>query len=293
MLEEEESWMEDLSWDYSPVRHTLMAFLDQELLSGYIALDGNHPVSYSYYLAHNNKGIIGTLYASRERREPDTALAVLERVVSSLKGIDTAQRIEAQLMPFHSLNPTPAFTRLGFQHYSRYFVELHLSDRDWHRDQPRTGRVVPWETAFLRLAADVAVKSYRDQMDAVICEDYCTTAGCEGYLRSLVENPGCGIYVPEASFMALDARGFPCGFIIGSRISDGAGMIPQVSMLPAYQGQRLGSALMHHCLSAFQEMGYRTVSLTVTKKNRKAFEWYQRLGFRLRKEFGAYVWERN
>jgi len=38
-------------------------------------------------------------------------------------------------------------------------------------------------------------------------------------------------------------------------------------------------------------MGFLTVSLTVTKKNKRAFEWYQRLGFRVRKEFGAYVWE--
>ncbi len=50
---------------------------------------------------------------------------------------------------------------------------------------------------------------------------------------------------------------------------------------------------MHHSLSAFKELGYRSVSLTVTKKNRRAFEWYQRLGFRLRKEFGAYVWDRS
>ena len=35
------------------------------------------------------------------------------------------------------------------------------------------------------------------------------------------------------------------------------------------------------------------VSLTVTKKNRRAFEWYQRLGFRVKKEFGAYVWQRS
>jgi GNAT superfamily N-acetyltransferase len=293
MREEEQAWMEDLSWDYSPVRQTLMSFLDQELLSGYVALDGSRPISYSYYLAHNRKGIIGTLYASKGHCPHETALDVLGRVVDSLKGIDTARRIEAQLMPFHHLNPTPAFTRFGFQHYARYFVELQLANCDWRREQPRSGRVIPWDSAFLRLAADVAFKSYRDQMDAVICEDYCTSAGCEGYLRSLVENPGCGIFVPEASFMALDGRGLPCGFIIGSRISDGAGMIPQVAMLPAFQGQGLGSALMHHTLSAFKGRGYHTVSLTVTKKNRRAFEWYERVGFRFRKEFGAYVWDRS
>jgi ribosomal protein S18 acetylase RimI-like enzyme len=32
--------------------------------------------------------------------------------------------------------------------------------------------------------------------------------------------------------------------------------------------------------------------LTVTEENLRAFEWYQRLGFKMHKEFGAYVWHR-
>ncbi len=293
MLEEEAAWLEDLSWDYAPIRQILFSFLEQDLLPGYVALDGNRPLSYSYYLSHNRKGIVGALYAARAEHAQEVALDVLGRVLESLKGPETARRIEAQLMPFHHLNPTPAFTRFGFQHYTRYFVELQLDQSEWHRAQPRSGHIAPWDSAFLRLAADVAFRSYQDQMDALICEDYCSTAGCEGYLRSLVENPGCGVFVPGASFLALDGRGLPCGFIIGSRISAGAGMIPQVAMLPSFQGQGLGNALMRHALFAFKALGYRTVSLTVTKKNRRAFEWYQRLGFKLRKEFGAYVWNRG
>lgn len=293
MLEEEQAWLEDLAWDYSPVRQILGSFLEQDLLSGYVALAGERPLSYSYYLLHHKKGIIGTLYASKAEGAQEVALDVLARVLESLKGPETVRRIEAQLMPFHQLNPTPAFTRFGFQHYTRYFVELQLAHAEWCPGPPRSGHVVPWDSAFIRLAADVAFKSYRDQMDAVICEDYCSEAGCEGYLRSLVENPGCGVFVPEASFLALDGRGLPCGFIVGSRISGGAGMIPQIAMLPSFQGQGLGKALMNHSLSAFKALGYRSVSLTVTKKNRRAFEWYQRLGFRLRKEFGAYVWDRS
>jgi ribosomal protein S18 acetylase RimI-like enzyme len=38
-------------------------------------------------------------------------------------------------------------------------------------------------------------------------------------------------------------------------------------------------------------MGFHSVGLTVTKKNRRAFEWYLRVGFRIRKEFSAYVWQ--
>ena len=107
-----------------------------------------------------------------------------------------------------------------------------------------------------------------------------------------MENPGCGAFRAEASFMGIGDRGNPSGFLISSQISKSAGMIPQVAILPSSQGHGMGNALMHHSLSYFKSHGFSTVGLTVTKKNRRAFEWYQRLGFRIRKEFGAFVWQR-
>jgi ribosomal protein S18 acetylase RimI-like enzyme len=69
-------------------------------------------------------------------------------------------------------------------------------------------------------------------------------------------------------------------------------MIPQIAVHPSHQALGVGNALMARSLDQLKSMGFRSVSLTVTKQNRRAFEWYQRLGFRIRKEFGAYVWQR-
>jgi ribosomal protein S18 acetylase RimI-like enzyme len=49
---------------------------------------------------------------------------------------------------------------------------------------------------------------------------------------------------------------------------------------------------MNRAFAQLKALGCHTVSLTVTKENLRAFEWYQRLGFKMRKEFGAYVWQR-
>ncbi len=141
-------------------------------------------------------------------------------------------------------------------------------------------------------AAEMSLLSYRNQTDAEICEDYSTRDGCESYLRSLVENPGCGVFMPETSFMALDRQGALCGFLICSRISSGAAMVPQIAVHPSYQGRGVGNTLMDYSVEQLKTLGFRSISLTVTKKNRRAFEWYQRLGFRIRKDFGAYVWQR-
>jgi ribosomal protein S18 acetylase RimI-like enzyme len=154
-------------------------------------------------------------------------------------------------------------------------------------------KIIPWSSDYLVQTAEMSMLSYRNQIDAEICEDYCSKDGCESYLRSLVENPGCGYFMPEASFMALDKQGAPCGFLICSRISSGTAMVPQVAVHPAYQGRGVGNALMTCTIDQLKALGFRSLSLTVTKKNRRAFEWYQRVGFRIRKDFGAYIWNRT
>jgi ribosomal protein S18 acetylase RimI-like enzyme len=202
------------------------------------------------------------------------------------------RRIEAQIMPFNDVNLVDEFARNGFRHYSRYFLELPLQTYKTPARNAADG-IVPWDPTLLPQAAEVACKGYLNETDALICEDYGSTPGCESYLRSLVDNPGCGTFLPGASYIALDDRSRPCGFIISSRISGGAGMIPQIAIHPSHQGRGIGGGLMRQALGSFQSLGYRSVSLTVTGKNRRAFDWYRRIGFRALKEFGAYVWERK
>jgi ribosomal protein S18 acetylase RimI-like enzyme len=49
---------------------------------------------------------------------------------------------------------------------------------------------------------------------------------------------------------------------------------------------------MASALSSFRKEGLATASLSVTYDNRRAYRLYQRLGFRLRKEFAAHAWVR-
>ncbi len=292
MEEEEKAWMSDLSWDYSPVRKILASFVRQKLLPGYAAVKKNEAVGYTYFLVNQAKGIIGSMYLSRANGSQDVVEELLALTISSLKDTQNLKRVEAQLMPFNNLNMAATFMQHGFSYFPRYFLDLDLENLRRTAGLPATEKVLPWSSTYLEHAADMSTLSYRDQTDAEICEDYRTKAGCESYLRSLVENPGCGIFVPETSFMAFDGQGSLCGFLICSRISDGVAMIPQIAVHPSYQGRGVGNNLMSRSFDQLKTLGFRTVSLTVTKKNRRAFEWYQRLGFKMRKEFGAYVWQR-
>jgi ribosomal protein S18 acetylase RimI-like enzyme len=293
MEEEEKEWMSDLIWDYSSVRQILVSFIRQKLLPGYVAVAGeNALIGYTYFLVNRDKGIIGALYVSKASQSQEAVEALLSLTIACLKDTQNIKRIEAQIMPFNNANLTATFTQHGFNYYPRYYLNLDLTASPRKNSSPFAEKIVPWDSARLDRAAEMTQKSYHNQIDAEICQDYRTQAGCAGYLRSLVENPGCGIFMPEASFMAMDAQNSPCGLVICCRISNGAGMIPQIAVHPSYQGRHIGDTLMFRAFERLRTMGFHTVSLTVSKKNRRAFDWYQRLGFKIRKEFGAYVWER-
>ena len=292
MEEEEKAWMADLKWDYSPIRHILSSFVKQKLLPGYVAVDSEKAIGYTYFLVNQTKGIIGALYASETRESQEAVEQLLSLTITCLKDTQNIQRVEAQIMPFHSLSFSASFTQHGFVYFPRYFLELDLDTADPKDDLSYEDKIIPWRSDYLERAADMTLASYSNQTDAEISADYRTKMGCESYLRSLVENPGCGIFMPEASFMGLDNEGGLCGFVICCRISPGVGMIPQIAIHPSHQGQGLGSRLIRRSFKELRSSGFQSVSLTVTKKNRRAYDWYQRLGFKIRKEFGAYVWQR-
>jgi len=293
MEEEEQAWMSDLSWDYSPVRQILLSFMRQKLLPGYAAVvNERDAIGYTYFLVHQAKGIIGALYVLKTGHTQEAVEELLCLAIACLKDSQSIKRVEAQIMPFNNVNLAATFTKHGFSYYPRYFLEMDLGTRAQSSDISPVEKIIPWDSGYLERAAEMTLGSYRDQIDAEICEDYRTQGGCESYLRSLVENPGCGIFMPEASFIGLDGQNAPCGFVICCRISEGAAMIPQIAVRTSHQGRGLGNILMNRCFEKLRTTGFHSVSLTVTKKNRRAFDWYQRLGFKIRKEFGAYVWER-
>lgn len=293
MREEEQAWMADLDWDYSTIRHILSSLIRRKLLPGYAAVNSSGALGYTYFLVNQAKGIIGALYVRKANGSQETVEELLALSISSLKETQSVRRVEAQIMPFNDVNLTATFTRHGFRYYPRYYLDLDLSSRRNGGPYPAFEKIIPWSSAHLERAADMSAVTYRGQTDAEICEDYRTKSGCESYLRSLVENPGCGTFLPDASFIALNSKGSACGFLICSQISERAAMIPQIAIHPSYQGRGLGNLLMQRMFERLASFGFQTVSLTVTKNNRRAFEWYTRLGFKLRKEFGAYVWQRS
>lgn len=293
MSEEKESWMAELGWDYTAVSRILLSFIGNKFLPGYAATDGNRVLGYTYFLIHQTRGIIGTVYSSAKGCPQELAEELLSLTIDSLKDRADIDRIEAQIMPCGSGDLTAAFARHGFRCFPRYFLNLNLAAFVAGDQGLKSGRIEHWDSNCPQTAAHLLLKSYENQIDALICEDYRTISGCEGYLRSLAENPGCGTLLPEASFIGLDSGGQPRGIVVSSQISSFVAMIPQLAVHPSCQGQGLGRALLCEAVTKLKTFGCLKVTLTVSEGNRHAFEWYQRLGFEIHRRFCAYTWERN
>ncbi len=289
--EEEKAWMAELRWDYSPIRQILINLLYQRLLPGTVALADNKAIAYCYFLVNRAKATIGSVYASTDGRSRQAAEEMIALTIANLKNSPAVDRIEAQIMPFNNIDFTHAFVRHNFSHRVRYFMELDLNH--FRKRQFATSlTITEWNSEILPQAAELIWLSYCGQVDADLSQDYCTKEGCTLYLHNLIESPGCGWFMLEASFVALDEHGCLAGFVISSRISTTAGIIPQIVVSRNLQGRGVGSALINHALEGLKRSGMCTAGLTVTAVNHRAYAWYRRLGFRIRKEFGAYVWQR-
>jgi len=104
--------------------------------------------------------------------------------------------------------------------------------------------------------------------------------------------PGCGQFLPEASFLVRPATGDRLiGMILTSTVAEGVGHTTQICVMPGYQGTGVGRHLMEHSIQALRRRKYESLSLTVTSANKRAVELYERIGFCTVKKFAAGVWQ--
>jgi len=129
-------------------------------------------------------------------------------------------------------------------------------------------------------------------VDGQINDQYRSEPGSLRFLRNIVLLPGCGQFLPEASFLVRPATGDRLvGMILTSTVAEGVGHTTQVCVMPGYQGSGVGRHLMEHSIQALRRRNYESLSLTVTSVNKRAVELYERLGFRTVKKFAAGVWQ--
>jgi ribosomal protein S18 acetylase RimI-like enzyme len=294
LAEETDVWSERLDWDFQSSAELVRRFIDMQALTGYALVAANRVVGYTYYVCEERKGLIGDLYVLAAYRTAENEDLLLESVVDALSTAPWVKRIESQLMmlgsSFDRVLPMAAKVRV----YPRTFMEIDATRAAALAAAKRTASVTydTWSERRQDEAAQVIAACYDGHIDSDINDQYRSPGGARRFLLNIVQYPGCGVFLQPASFIAFQQpSGRMCGLCLSSLVSAQVGHITQICTLPDARGLGVGYELLRRSLTALAGRGCRKVSLTVTTANRRAIELYERVGFRARTSFAAYVWE--
>jgi ribosomal protein S18 acetylase RimI-like enzyme len=295
LLEEEQAgWLEELHWDYRPSVQLIKKFLDAKSLAGRAAMADGDPAGYGFYVLDETKALIGGLYVSRRYEQLHPAEQILEQMLGEMRALPRVRRIEAQLMPFGAALDA-AMQKENFRLYTRQFMILPMRDAQIAGTPLPPGmRLEPWDDRYFEACARLIAQAYANHIDSEINDQYRSESGAMKFLKNIVILPGCGQFLPEASFVIREEENSELtAAVLTSTVSMGVGHTTQICVVPAFQGQRLGQRLMDASIRALKALRYHALTLTVTSQNTGAVRLYEKLGFQVVKKFAAAVWESN
>jgi len=293
LLEEARHWKEELHWDYRSALDLIKRFLDAHALSGCVAFEGGHAVGYSFYVLEDYKGLIGGLYVSPRQDQEPVGRRLLEEMLFAMRALPQLHRIEAQLMPFGGPVET-ALRDQGFRLYSRQFMLLDLLRHHDPVPSANSGlRMDRWNDRYFEPCAKLIYLAYANHVDGDINDQYRTRHGALKFLKNIILLPGCGQFLPHASFVLHEPGSDELvGAVLTSEVSQGVGHTTQICVMPGFQGHGLGRLLMLTAAETLRAQKFSELTLTVTSENRSAVQLYEHLGFNKVKTFTAGVWPR-
>ncbi len=269
-------------------------FLEAHALAGSVAFENGSAAGYSFYVLEEQKGLIGGLYVSAHFPQAVIAQRLLEETLYSMRAIPQLERIEAQLMPFSGPIDSPLRDQ-GFRLFTRQFMLLDLQKSARKPESSSTNgfRLDRWNDRYFESCARLIYLSYADHVDGEINDQYRSVSGALRFLKNIILLPGCGQFVPAASFVLRQPGSDDLvAAVLTSEVSPGVGHTTQICVMPGFQGHGLGRMLMNKSSEILRNLKFKELTLTVTSENRTAVQLYERLGFQTIKSFTAGVWPR-
>lgn len=297
LLEEErQAWRQSIHWDFGASADLIRRYADLRALAGSVLRVNRRVAGYAYHVAEETKTLIGNLFVLPPLATPEAEYRLLHATLSEAFQ-NRSSRVEAQLMmmrhrPEHG-RLAKSFPGLSARSFPRYFMLAPLSVLAPTREPPGIA-IEPWDERFVESAARLIAGAYRSHIDSEINDQYRTAAGSRRFLSNIVLYPGCGAFQSGASFAAFHGTSYEIlGMSLASIVAPGTGHITQICVAPQIQNSGVGRALLLRSLGGLRRAGCHEVSLTVTAENAPAIRLYERLGFRVLREFAAHVWERD
>jgi ribosomal protein S18 acetylase RimI-like enzyme len=292
-------WEQRLRWNYQGSTELLLQYLDSRILPGFVALDRGRICGFTFCVYEGQKAVVGDAFAVAN--DPAQMLHItqllLHQLLQLLLHSPGIQRVESQLLLYDAGSIDEAFLAAGFAMYPRLFMEYDLPPSPnpaRTSNLPAHIELLSWSADHYQAAAELIHESYLGHIDARINDQYCSLHGSLRFLHNIVRFPGCGVFDPEASWVLRDKRnGALIGMLLCSRVAGDVAHITQLCIATAYRGQRLGIALLEHCIHHLTRSAFAAITLTVTEANQQAVKLYLDSGFFTRHRFDAMVLDKS
>jgi ribosomal protein S18 acetylase RimI-like enzyme len=291
-------WEQRLRWNYQSSTELLLQYLDSRILPGFVALDRGRICGFTFCVYEGQKAVVGDAFATAN--DPAHVLQItqslLHQLLQLLQHSPGIQRVESQLLLYDAGSIDEPFRAAGFAMYPRLFMEYDLPPQTPTPTSslPPHIELLGWSSDYYQAAAELIHESYLGHIDARINDQYCSLHGSLRFLHNIVRFPGCGVFDPEASWVLRDQRnGALIGMLLCSRVATDVAHITQLCVATAYRRQRLGIALLEHCIHHLTRSRFAAITLTVTEANHQAVKLYQDSGFFIRHRFDAMVLDKT
>jgi ribosomal protein S18 acetylase RimI-like enzyme len=219
---------------------------------------------------------------------------LLRHALSTLQRSPGLSRVEAQLLIHPSDHLAASFLSEGFRRYRRLFLSLPVESASAEPSRPLSPEIEihRWTEDDYQPAAAIITSAYRGHVDSDVNDQYRTIQGSLRFLNNIVRFPGCGVFDPGSSFVAVHRpTATRIGVLLCSRIRHDVGHITQVCTLSNYRSHGIGEHLLRCCYADLAARNFSELSLTVTEENHRALELYLRTGYRHIFTFDGFVWE--
>jgi ribosomal protein S18 acetylase RimI-like enzyme len=294
LLDETVEWERELDWDFSRSAELVRHFTDSKALAGAALLDRGEVVGYGYAVIEEQKALVGDVYVRPGWRTKDAEVRLFGTMLDALILMPGLRRIESQLMMLDPDVGAELKRTRPIETAERILMAVHEPPVWKPAKRPGKFRIEAWAEHYQELAATVIALAYADHVDSHINEQYLSPAGARRFLSNIVQYPGCGVFLRQASMVAFDARsGWVAGMVLASMVAPETGHVTQLCVTPQAQGSGLGRELLERSMDALYRHGAKRVSLTVTAANRTAVDLYRSAGFHEMRRFLAYTWTRK
>jgi ribosomal protein S18 acetylase RimI-like enzyme len=287
-------WISLLRWDYSGPSRMIRQIVKQGELTGFVAMIGNRPVGFVYYVVENERCSIGDIFVTKDWRGAGVDREMIAALIDELEHGPRLRRIESQCVSIDNDGASELFVARGFKRFDRYYMMAEVTRADEKGTKPSSApkrqakaadnasniTIRGWQEADFAQAAHVIYQSYRGRTDSRINHQYATEEGCAELLTILTDHLWCGDFLPHVTRVAA-RRGTRklAGVLIASRIAPRVGHIGQVSIHHDYQGQGLGRQVLTSVFHELMQYGFHVVTLAVTAINTPALHLYESFGF--------------